>query len=134
MRKTLSPEQGIRFLFDRLCLVHGMDMPLYEFRFHPTRRWRFDYAWPEAKVAAEKVGGVWTRGHHSRGRDQIDDMEKRNEAQIMGWKVLEFTPEQFNSGEAFAVIKRALSTEECDGILERHIGSGRRNRGDPGTV
>ena len=28
-----------------------------EYRFHPTRKWRFDYAWPENKIALEVEGG-----------------------------------------------------------------------------
>lgn len=29
-----------------------------EHRFHPTRRWRFDFAWPDEKVALEVEGGT----------------------------------------------------------------------------
>ena len=60
----------------------------YEFRFHPTRKWRFDVAWPDAKVALEIEGGVWQYGRHNRAASYLRDMEKYNEAASMGWMVL----------------------------------------------
>lgn len=70
-----------------------------EYRFHPIRKWRFDYAWPEKKVAIEVEGAVWIRGRHTRGSGFIKDMEKYNTATAMGWSVLRFTPDQMRRGE-----------------------------------
>lgn len=98
-------------LFDAACAAQGLPIPDHEYRWHPTRKWKFDYLW-NGWLAAEKVGGVWIRGHHSRGQSQIDDFERMNEAVIMGYSVLQFTPQQFDSGEAFAVIRRALEAGE----------------------
>lgn len=67
-----------------------------EYKFHPKRKWRFDYALPEYMIAIEIEGGVWNNGAHVRGRHYISDMEKYNQAQILGWRVLRYTPEQFN--------------------------------------
>lgn len=62
-----------------------------QYRFHPERRWRFDFAHPETRIAVELQGGVWTRGRHSRGAGQIADMKRRNAAQLEGgWTVLEY--------------------------------------------
>ena len=41
--------------------------PELEYRFHPFRKWRFDFAWPEQKVAVEMEGGVFIGGAHTRG-------------------------------------------------------------------
>lgn len=71
---------------------YGLPVPVVEFRFHPTRRWRFDVAWPERKIAVEIQGGVWSRGRHSRGTGQLADMDKLNTAQSLGWRVLYCTP------------------------------------------
>lgn len=109
-------------MFDAVCKAHGLPVPVHQYPFgkeappHPRtgkpRKWRFDYLF-EGWLAVERVGGVWSGGHHSGGQDQIDDMERRNEAQILGYTVLEFTPEQFDvTLEAFAVIKRALAAFE----------------------
>ena len=63
-----------------------------EYRFHPTRRWRFDFAIPEEKVAVEVEGGVWTGGRHTDGSGFVKDMEKYNEATMRGWAVLRVQP------------------------------------------
>ena len=64
--------------------------PEREYKFHPTRRWRFDFAWPGLWVAVEVHGGTFTGGRHSRGIGQASDFEKFNEASRMGWTVLHF--------------------------------------------
>lgn len=74
-------------LWDRL----GPKIPYQrEFRFHETRRWRFDVAWPAQKVAIEMEGGIWSRGRHTRGGGYRQDMEKNNAAAILGWTVLQY--------------------------------------------
>lgn len=65
-----------------------------EYRFHPARRWRFDYAIPEHKIAIEIEGGSFVRGRHTRGVGYLNDMEKYNEATIMGWRVLRYKPNE----------------------------------------
>jgi hypothetical protein len=100
-------------LFDSLCEAHGLPVPVHEFEFAAEigRNWRADWVF-EGWLIVEQVGGVWTSGHHSRGQTQIDDMERRNTAQILGYVVLEFTPEQIESGAAFGVIRKALAARE----------------------
>jgi len=98
-------------LFDAACKAHDLPIPVYEWQFEKGRKWAFDYLF-EGWLAIECVGGVWINGHHSRGQDQIDDMIKRNYAALRGYTVLEFPPEMFDDGSAFAFIKRVLS--ECE--------------------
>lgn len=74
----------------------GFKAPVPEFRFNPDRRWKFDYAWPDEKIAVEIEGGVWIRGRHSRGKGMIADMEKYNWATLHGWKVLRYTPQNLS--------------------------------------
>lgn len=62
-----------------------------ELKFHPTRKWRFDYAVPALKVAVEVDGAVWVGGRHTNPAGYIADMEKLNTAASMGWLVLRFT-------------------------------------------
>lgn len=72
----------------RLCQIAN---PEREYRFHPVRKWRFDFAYPDKKIAVECEGGVWTRGRHTRGMGFIQDCEKYNEATLMGWRVLRYS-------------------------------------------
>lgn len=62
-----------------------------EYRFHPVRRWRFDWALPDSKIAFEFEGGAFTGGRHTRGAGFSADCEKSNIAQLMGWRVFRFT-------------------------------------------
>jgi len=80
-----------------------------EYRFHPKRRWRFDYAIIDHKVAIEIEGGVWEYGRHNRASGFLKDMEKYNEAAAMGWKLLRFTPQQILTTRAIELIKRAIN-------------------------
>jgi very-short-patch-repair endonuclease len=62
-----------------------------EFRFHPERKWRFDFAHQPSKTAIEIEGGVWN-GRHTRGGGFQSDAEKYFEAHIRGWRVVRLTP------------------------------------------
>jgi hypothetical protein len=92
-------------------LVAGNSLPaggVTEYRFHPTRKWRFDWAWPDRMVALEIEGGAWTGGRHTRGKGFVADMEKYNAAALAGWRVLRVTPQQVKSGEAGRLVRLAL--------------------------
>jgi very-short-patch-repair endonuclease len=65
--------------------------PRFEYRFHPQRKWRFDVAWPEHKLAVELNGGVYTQGRHTRGKGYEGDLEKLNAAVLLGWRVLQYS-------------------------------------------
>jgi len=83
--------------------------PEREWRFHPVRRWRFDFSWPDVKLAVEVEGGVWSLGRHLRGGGFTEDCVKYNEAALLGWTVLRFTGGQIKSGMALEQIERALA-------------------------
>ena len=85
---------------------------LAEHRFHPPRRFRFDYAHPGMKIALEVDGGLWVRGRHSRGKGQIADMEKGNLACMDGWYVLHFTPQHVKSGEILTIMRQMVESRK----------------------
>ena len=87
----------------------GLPAGEIEFRFAPPRRWRFDLAWPDLKVAVEQEGGVWIQGRHSRGAGMVADMSKYNEAALLGYRVFRFTPQQIKSGEAYQFMLRVFT-------------------------
>ena len=74
-----------------------------EYRFDGTRKWRFDFAHPEARVAIEIEGGVWSGGRHTRGLGFISDCQKYNAAQRQGWSVFRLPDELINPEDLFAI-------------------------------
>ena len=79
-----------------------------EYRFHPTRRWRFDFAWPTKMVACEVEGGLYIRGRHNTAKGMLADMEKYNTAATMGWTVLRVGGDHIKSEEAVEWIAATL--------------------------
>jgi very-short-patch-repair endonuclease len=69
--------------------------PDREYYFHPTRRWRFDLAWPQGKVAVEFEGLTGGKGgRHQRMAGYQGDVEKYREAAKLGWLVLRYTGQE----------------------------------------
>ena len=67
---------------------------LPEFRFHSVRRWRFDWADPDLKIAIEVEGVTYfgaNIGRHQSATGIENDMEKYNRAIQLGWRVLRFS-------------------------------------------
>jgi very-short-patch-repair endonuclease len=79
-----------------------------EFRFHPERRWRFDFAFPLQKVALEVEGGLYIRGRHNRGAGYEADLEKYAEALCLGWRVLRVSPKHVQSGAALSWAEKVI--------------------------
>lgn len=94
-------------------ILRGLKFPtaVREYRFDPIRKWRFDFAWPDQRVAVELDGGIWTKGGHSTGSGIMRDMEKSNAAQLSGWLVLRFSDKHLEDGSAIEQTKRALGME-----------------------
>lgn len=102
-------------LFTALCRSDLRVACVRELRFHPVRRWRFDYAIPDHKIAVEVEGGVWTQGRHTRPRGFLGDMEKYNAAAALGWRVLRVTPDTLTTRATLDLIRRTI--ESADSLL-----------------
>lgn len=83
--------------------------PEREVVFARPRRWRFDFAWPSHMVAVEVEGGLWIRGAHTRGSGVARDVDKYNEAALMGWTVVRVTGDMVADGRGLAIVERLLS-------------------------
>ena len=107
MKKSILP-------FELQCRLAGLPEPKREVRFHPDRKWRFDYAWcfgtssPAGPLALEVEGGVFVAGRHSRGAGFVKDLEKYNTATLHGWRVLRVTPKQIADGSALMLVEKAI--------------------------
>jgi hypothetical protein len=86
---------------------HGLDA-VPEYRFDPTRRWRFDWAWPDSRVALEVQGGLFSGGRHSRGPALLKEHEKLNRAACLGWRVLFTIPQNLCMRETVEMVKEAV--------------------------
>lgn len=97
---------------ERTFLVHlraaGLPEPETEHRFHPKRRWRFDFAFPESRIAVEVEGGTWAGGRHTTGKGFQKDCEKYNAAVELGWRVLRFDSAMVRDGRALQQTEKLL--------------------------
>lgn len=88
-----------------------LPMPVSEYRFHPVRRWRFDLAWPNLRIAVEIEGGSYVGGRHSCGPGFWRDCEKYNEAALDGWIVIRVIPRMVRDGRAIEWLIRAVRSK-----------------------
>lgn len=86
----------------------GLDGWAREVKFHPTRKWRFDFYNADKKLAVEIEGGVYTNGRHTRGSGFVKDIEKYNTAAEMGICVLRYASHMVANGEAIAQVERVV--------------------------
>lgn len=91
MASNLEREFRLRWMAHAGELARVPWLP--ELRFAPPRRWRFDFALPQARVAVEIEGGVWCQGRHNRGAGFVSDCEKYLAAALAGWTVFRLTRE-----------------------------------------
>jgi len=88
--RTAEPSR-LEEKFLRLWQEAGGPDLVREYRFHPDRRWRFDFAHVASHTAYEVEGGVHSQGRHTRGAGFTADAEKYNAAALAGWRVFRFT-------------------------------------------
>jgi len=98
-----------------------------EFQFHPTRRWKIDWAYREQMVALEIEGGLFGRGKkcptcgrrkvagHSSVERIKTDLVKYRELSLMGWILIRVTPQEFRDGTAAELVKRAFEFRKSGG-------------------
>lgn len=103
----MSAEDQLEFQLRAL----GLNGFVREYRFHPVRKWRFDFAHPDRKLAIEiegfGAGGI--AGRHQRISGFSKDAEKYAEAAIAGWRLIRCTTQQVRQGIAVQWIARAMA-------------------------
>jgi very-short-patch-repair endonuclease len=85
-RGVVLPKRARSEAEEAFARAWGERLPAFvrEHRFHPVRKFRFDFAWPPARVALECEG----LGRHQRVRGYRQDCEKYSMAASLGWRVL----------------------------------------------
>jgi very-short-patch-repair endonuclease len=105
-------------------LAKDMPKPVVECEFFEGRGWRFDFCWPEAKLAVEMDGGLRNNtffskkhnafittkgGRHNRPEGYIEDCNKMNAATESGWAVLRYTSDHMKHSPV-QVIEQVMNT------------------------
>lgn len=111
-------------LANALLEIHLRELGLSfvrEYKFHPERKWRFDYVLsPKGKqtglnvCAVEIEGGLYVNGGHSRGKAYELNLEKYNAAVAMNWTLFRFSTGQVLRGEAKQFLAEWLEKEKPD--------------------
>lgn len=97
-------EDTLAFQLDAL----GLTGYVREYQAIKGRKFRFDFAWLDARLLVEVNGGTYTKGAHSTGQGIRRDYEKLRLAQDHGWKVYPFDAQAVRSGEAVEQVRKAL--------------------------
>lgn len=102
------------------CKLEALPIPVREYQFSTTRRWRFDYAWPHYRVALEVEGGMFAGGHHVRPKGIRRDIEKYNAAAVTGWLVLRCLPETLADDATIQTLQRAFDYRAAVQMVTGH--------------
>lgn len=102
--------------------------PVTEFRFHPERKWRFDIAWPDQKIALEIEGGVWIQGRHVRGKGYLSDLDKYNSASVLGWMVIRIDTSRIYTNMIVDMLQIAFTLQEQ---RQKNVAANRRKDPEP---
>lgn len=111
------------------CRALKLPAPIPEYRFDQTRKWRFDFAWPDMLIAVEIEGGLFGTskkkrmlpgvvdqsmqtqqgGRHTRGAGYQADLDKYNAATLANWAVYRFSTADVLAGKAIEIVGAALA-------------------------
>lgn len=95
--------------------IHGPELEP-EFTFHPTRKWRADYAHHDSRTLIEVEGGIHNYGRHNRASGFIADSEKYLEATLLGWRVIRLVSDQITP-ETLRRIKLFIEDRSAGAIM-----------------
>jgi len=92
-----KPPSRLEKRFETLWRAHGGPELEKEFRFHPVRKWRADFAHLPSRTLIEIEGGIYINGRHNRGAGFAADLEKYLEASLAGWRVVRLGPNELTA-------------------------------------
>ena len=133
--KQSKGEKAFLYYWDLLSELPPPPKPEFMFAKDTSfqRDWRFDFAWPDNRLAVEIDGGTWMSKHggksrHTTGTGYEGDCEKLNAAAILGWKVLRYTTTMLANDPVGVVnqVKQLLNETKPDPPTFK--------RGKPGTL
>lgn len=100
-----------RFAFQ--IRTYNLPEPKRQYKFHASRKFLADFAWPEFRLIVEINGGTWmTKSGHNTGKGILRDYEKSNAAQLMGYTYLQFTGKELDDLTAVETVKEFIGRVE----------------------
>ena len=94
----------------------GVDI-VREYRFHETRKWRWDWALPAIKVCFEYQGLNFGHGGasgHQTIKGIVGENHKYSEGSIAGWCIILVNAVSVESGLAHDLIRRAIDSRRIN--------------------
>lgn len=96
-------------------LAASHPQPIAEYPFAHPRRFRFDFAWPNDRVAVELEGAVYSGGRHTRGKGYEGDLEKYNLATLLNWRLLRYSRSMLDADPEGCIRQITTLLQETDG-------------------
>jgi very-short-patch-repair endonuclease len=93
--------------------ANNLPVPTAEYKFHPSRRWRIDYCYPDILLAIEIEGAIWQQGRHTRGSGFVKDMEKYNALTEAGYHLLRYPPNKLDYNQIKSVFDNLRSLRQA---------------------
>ena len=112
-----TPSSLERKFFDEWKSRYPNSLPAKEYKFHPKRNFRFDFAWPTKKIAVEVQG--MGPGHCSL-KGMTEDYNKHFHAVQLNWKVMFLTKVHLSPNkihETMTNLASLLSLPEVTGYI-----------------
>ncbi len=68
-----------------------------EYKFHPERKWRFDFAIIDKKIAIEFEGIFSKKSRHTTVMGYTNDLTKYNAGVALGWSILRYSAANYKN-------------------------------------
>ncbi len=95
------------------CRAYGL-APVREYKFHPDRKWKADFAFPQHRLLVEIEGGTEGRSRHRSDEGYEGDCLKYNAAALLGWHVLRYTTQIAKSAVAIDQVRAFIGKRKGD--------------------
>lgn len=120
--RSKTPKRAETDLFTLLIRTDLRLDCVKELEFCPGRKWRFDYALPEVKIAVEVEGGTYkTRTYRNKDGVLITTTGGRhNSATVLGWRLIRVVPAELLTNKTIDLIRQTIKNNYDKEIT--HIG------------
>lgn len=93
-KKRSKEKEWMEAALLEFCQLRSLQL-ISEHKFHPVKKWRFDWAIPEKKWAFEYEGVFNGKSRHTNVLGFTEDTNKYREAVKLDWKVLRYTARNY---------------------------------------